>query len=157
MQIEVCQSRLNAAAVSTRSMKKLPVVLAALLALAAVPLAQAAGIEVTFALGAGHEAAPAVETCRVTIPAGGDGGHVLDAATQAGCISGWSYETFGSSRFVTCIDGICQQLGTFWAYYVNDEMPCGGFCGIDDDGLIGAGDVVEFVYRDWFTPFLPGP
>lgn len=135
-------------------MKTQLLIAVALLALGA-PLANASTDTVTFSLTLGHESAPSIKTCAVSVPAGANGGDVLDAATSAGCISGWTFDTFGGARFVTSIDGIAQQTGVFWAYYVNEEMPCGSLCGIDDPGLIVAGDNVEFVYRDWFTPFPP--
>lgn len=125
----------------------------ATLALLLAPAAAGAGlVQVRLDLTLAHHALPAVKSCDVLVPDGADAGNVLDQAAADGCISGWQHDSFGSSRFVTCIDGLCQQTGTFWAYYLDDALPCGGACGIDDVPLRG-GEVVEFAYVDWFTPF----
>lgn len=126
------------------------------LALLSAPLAAGDAIVlVRLDLTLGHHALPALKSCTVGVVAGSDGGAVLDAATASGCISGWSHDTYGGGkRFVTCVDGLCQQPGTFWAFYVDEALPCGGACGIDDVQMLG-GEAVEFAYVDWFTPFNP--
>lgn len=128
--------------------------LLATLALIVVPPVAADGsTTVTLQLTPAYHALLPIKTCEVTVPSGGDGGDVLDAAAASGCISGWSYDRYGTARFVTCIDGLCAQPGTFWAFYVNEAMPDGGSSGIDDVHPVD-GDVVEFAYVDWFSPFL---
>ena len=137
----------------------LPLALAFTLTLASAlaPVAGAAGtVTVHFELKVVSHHLPAYKSCDVTVADGANGGDVLDAAASSGCISSWQHDSFGNSRFVTCIDGVCQQTGTFWAFYVNDALPCGGSCGIDDVHLHG-GETVSFAYADWFTPFPPFP
>lgn len=122
------------------------------LALALAPLdATASGlVPVTFSLSAGSHVLPDVKTCEVLVPAGADGADVLDAAAAQGCISGW-VAGFGGA-YASCIDGVCEQTGTFWAFYVDEALPCGGSCGILDVAFVG-GENAEFSYVDWFTPF----
>lgn len=51
---------------------------------------------------------PTHHACDVQVPAGADGGEVLDAAVASLCIVNWSYSRFPpetGSRFVTSIDG----------------------------------------------------
>ena|SRR5581483_7094146 len=109
-------------------------------------------VHVTLSLTAGYHGLPSYKSCGLDVPEGANAGDVLDAATAAGCISGWSYDHYGTSRFVTGIDGIDAQTGTFWALYVNEALPDGGNAGIDDTHA-AEGDNVEFVYADYFTPF----
>ena len=131
-------------------MRTLPALAA--LALLLAPAAATDLVQVRLDLTLAHHALPAYKSCTVDVPAGADGGDVLDAARESGCISGWQHDSFGASRYVTCIDGLCQQTGTFWALYVDEALPCGGSCGIDNVRMQG-GEVVEFAYVDWFTPF----
>lgn len=131
---------------------KIHLALALLLAIAALPHAVAADVAVDLSLGAGAHLAPSVKACEVVIPAGSNAGDLLDAATASGCISGWEYDDSFGARFVTCIDGVCAPLGTFWAFYVDEDLPEDCNAGIDDVALQG-GENVEFVLADWFTPF----
>lgn len=124
-----------------------------LLLLAPAPLALAAAdVTVQLGVGAGTHLAPSLKACDVGVPAGSNAGEVLDAATASGCISGWEYDDSFGARFVTCIDGVCAPLGTFWAFFVDGDLPDACNAGIDDVALQG-GENVEFVLADWFTPF----
>lgn len=139
-------------------MRSVPVALVLAALLAPASLAADGDVEVRLDLTLAHHGLPSYRSCTVSVPAGSGAGDVLDAATAAGCIGGWTFDRFGSERFVTCIDGLCQQLGTFWAFYVDEALPCDGSCGIDADSpevRFDGGEVVEFAYVDWFTPFPP--
>lgn len=135
----------------TLALATIPIVLV----LALSPAQATSLVPVTFSLSAGSHLLPDLKTCDLLVPAGADGGDVLDAAVATGCISGWTYDHFGTARFVTSIDGIAQQTGTFWALYVDEALPGGGTQGIDDIAVVG-GENVEFSYVDWFTPFTLG-
>jgi hypothetical protein len=79
-----------------------------------------------------------------------DGGEVLDAAAQAGCISGWDYEVYtdDGGRYVTCADGLCQKgdgLATWWQVQVNGDIADVGIDGLD----LSDGDSLELVHRTW--------
>lgn len=134
-------------------MKTLAFALSTLLLVAATPFATAddsASVTVTLQITLGNHVLAPYKECEVTVPAGSDPGDVLDQAEAQGCIDSWDYDVFdGFGRYVTCIDGICQQFGTFWAFYV-DEVPSN--VGIDG-AIVENGQTIEFVYADWFTPF----
>lgn len=60
-------------------------------------------------------------TCSISVDAGDDAGDVLDQAVTNGCIDGWDYDLFGSSRFLTEIEGHGEgspthQRNTFTAW-----------------------------------------
>lgn len=79
-----------------------------------------------------------------------DGGEVLDEAAEEGCISGWDYyvDTDDGGRFVTCVDGLCNQgdgWATFWQIQINGDIADVGIDGMDLDD----GDSLEFVHRTW--------
>lgn len=99
--------------------------------------------------------APGVAGCALAVTDQGgdgsvDGGDVLDAATSAGCITGWDSQTFtGLGRFVTMIDDVEQQadgLATWWHMHVNGNDATAGI----DDLSLGDGDRLEFVYQAAF-------
>lgn len=74
-----------------------------------------------------------------------DGGEVLDAATDAGCISGWSNTTHdGFGRLVTTIDGLEEVgwPGPWWQIQIDGELSDVGIDGLD----LGSGQSLEFVY-----------
>lgn len=135
---------------------KIPLAIALLVAISAAPHVAAANVTVQLSLTAGQHLAPSFETCDVVVPSGSTAKQVLDAAVAQGCISSVQYG-FGGA-FVNCIDGLCGQnvantFGTFWAFYVNEELPGGCSAGINDVQVSG-GESIEFVYADWYTPFV---
>lgn len=132
---------------------KTPAVLALLMIAATVPLAASSGAIVFLDVTLGNHQAPSHKHCAVTVPAGATAAAVLDQAQADGCIDSWSYDSFeGFGRFVTCIDGLCQlPAGTFWAFYVDEQISDLGI----DSHHAAAGQTIEFVYADWFTPFPP--
>lgn len=74
-----------------------------------------------------------------------DGGEVLDAATTAGCISGWSSTTHGGfGRSVTMIDDLDEVgwPGPWWQIQVGGELADVGLDGLD----LSDGQSLEFVY-----------
>lgn len=118
---------------------------------------------VTFQVSLGSHLAPPSVECELAVPTPTTGAAVLDSAVATGCIDSWQSASFpGFGRYVTCINDLCEQTGTFWGYYINEQPSS---CGIDHVGsspgepcepLVQASDVVEFAYTDWFTPFLVG-
>lgn len=136
-------------------MQAFPLFVFTLLVAAAVPLAAGSTDSVTLQVTLGHHALPAAKECALAIPTPTDGAAVLEAAIAAGCISSYETASFpGFGRYVTCIDGLCEQTGTFWGYYVNEAFSDGGIDDTNGAATIHAGDVVEFVYSDWFSGAL---
>lgn len=98
--------------------------------------------------------APGTAECDVTVPAGADGGAVLDRAVETGCIASWDFTTFSGQRFVTSIDrwrapgltclafevGVCD----WWQYHVNGETAGFGVDGYSAED----GDTNRWVYRN---------
>lgn len=85
-------------------------------------------------------------TCEVTVPAGSNGGDVLDQAAEDGCILRWTSQEFpGFGRYVDCIDVLCGAVLTYWAYYYN-----GGYSDVGiDHTSVQDGDVLRFNYEQW--------
>lgn len=133
----------------------------AALTLILVPAAFAGGGNATLQLALGSAHAPAYKTCPVALTFPTNGAAVLDAATASGCISGWDSVDYGTpghpNRFVTCIDGLCQQEGTAWWYYVDGQQAKDGVDNANGGATVNAGDTVLFPYADWFTPCIDTP
>ncbi|MHB8605512.1 MAG: DUF4430 domain-containing protein [Thermoplasmatota archaeon] len=102
--------------------------------------------------------------CTLTVADGANGGDVLDAAVAAGCIRGWTPQSFaGFGRLVQCIDSVagnqCENdaATTFWLFSVNGAPTD---CGIDGYHA-AAGDSIDFAYTSWVpslgTSLLPLP
>jgi hypothetical protein len=122
---------------------------------AAPTLVPPGDVLVLLKISAGSYVAPG-EVCPVVVPAGANGGDVLDAAQRAGCITSWSHQTYpGLGRFVTCIDGLCQNPdvggagvdGTFWEFSVNQFQSDVGIDGYRASNL----DVVGFDYAEYYV------
>lgn len=128
-----------------------PVLLLALLAPAA---AGGAGlVHVTLELRETHMLLAPTTVCHVQVEAGDDAGDVLDAATAAGCISGWTYAsdpTYG--RYVTGVNGKSESAGFYWAYLEGDEPATHGI----DFASADEGDVFGFGYADYATGIAAG-
>ena len=90
-------------------------------------------------------------SCDLSIPAGANGIAVLDAAVSSGCISSYKTEDFGFGRYVSCIDEICEQLGTYWAMYENGAYTSYGI----SDFVADQNDELGFNYEQYLTCFLP--
>jgi hypothetical protein len=100
------------------------------------------------------EATPGTGECSVQVPSGADGGAVLDAAVDKGCIAGWDYQEFDGARFVTSIDrlrapgltclafaaGVCD----WWQFHVNGEPAGYGIDGYEASD----GDENRWLYRN---------
>lgn len=124
-------------------MKLFALLAALVVAPLALPNAAAESVTVTLEVdlfGADYK------TCDVVVPAGANGGDVLDAAVEQGCILRWTSQEFsGFGRYVDCIDVFCGAVATYWAFYYN-----GGYSdvGIDAIGVSG-GEVLRFNYEQW--------
>lgn len=104
--------------------------------------------------GQAPDAVPGTGECTVEVAEGADGGDVLDAAVDEGCIAGWDYDEFGGDRFVTSIDrlrapglsclaysaGLCD----WWEYHVNGETASYGI----DEYSAEDGDTNRWLYRN---------
>ncbi|HEX2066964.1 MAG TPA: hypothetical protein VHI93_09150 [Candidatus Thermoplasmatota archaeon] len=82
-----------------------------LLAAAPAPSAATTDVTVTLAVNASltfpyDEPAFTLAPCSVTVPAGSDGGVVLDAAAASGCVGGW--EAIDDPAFGRFVHGITQ-------------------------------------------------
>lgn len=120
--------------------------------LAAVPFASAADVTVTLQIDLVHRATPSYKECDVTLPAGSTVGALLDQAAADGCISSWESSSFpGFGRYVTCLDGLCEQIVTYWAFYVNGHYASAGI----DDTPVTAGSTYTFVYEQWAVQLPP--
>lgn len=143
-QLELPQEGLSDARACSRPMRvATSLVLASLLLLAAAPLAQASTVTVTLDLdvsGADYK------TCDVRVPAGANGGEVLDAAVEQGCILLWTADEFpGYGRYVVCIDALCGAVATYWAFYLD-----GAYSDVGIDAYAAVeGDVLGFDYQQW--------
>lgn len=104
------------------------------------------------------DAVPGTGECTVEVPEGADGGDVLDAAVDEGCIAEWSHDEVGDDRFVTSIDnvrapglsclaysaGVCD----WWEYHVNGETASYGI----DEYSAEDGDTNRWLYRNTLGP-----
>lgn len=91
-------------------------------------------------------ASPQIKTCSVSVDAGADGVAVLAAATPS-CISGYTAPSTSYGRYVSCIDGICEAVVTYWRMTKNGSLTSYGV----DDFSAAAGDVLGFSYTEWPT------
>lgn len=108
---------------------------------------------VTLQVTLGNHLLPPRVECAVALDVPATAAEVLDAAVATGCLESWeAEETPGLGRYVTCIDDTCAPLGTYWAFYLNEAQAQGGVDNTNGKAAAGAGDVVEFVLSDWFTP-----
>jgi hypothetical protein len=126
--------------------------LAALLLLVPASAATDGYVTVTLHVGLLSPLVPGKD-CQVTVPAGSNGGAVLDQAQDDGCISSWSATTYPFGRFVDCIDDLCGHSeaifeGTFWAMALNG--PCTPY-GIDGYSAIADGDTLAFDYSEYYA------
>lgn len=142
-------------------MKSIALITTLLLALAASPtIAGSASTTVTLEISLADPSAPSVKTCDVAIATPTTGAAVLDAAVAQGCISSWEAQEYpGYGRYVTCIDGVCAVLGTYWGYLINDETACGGVDNTPYQACaeLQNGDRIEFSYQQWLTFLVPLP
>ena len=130
---------------------KLFALLAALaVAPVALPFAHAEeSVTATLVVDLLHPSLPDHAACDVTVAAGADVGDLLDAAVAQGCISSWEHSEFaGFGRYVTCIDGICEAVLTFWAFRVDGQFWDAGI----DDTTVEAGSTYQFTYEEWPAP-----
>lgn len=117
---------------------------------------------------------PTHHTCDVQVPAGANGGDVLDAAAASLCIAHWTYTTFAPNpdRFVTSIDGQLGAdafaptpcpgnptdlhflfAGTYWAFYYPTATTYSN-AGIDDVS-VNDSETLRFSYESY--QFGPDP
>lgn len=129
----------------------IPILVAALLAGAFVPLmaAEADAVTVQLSVNAGTSALPAWRACDVVVPARADAGDVLDQAVLDGCILEWTSAEFPQfGRYVVSIDHVTEAVATFWAFSVNGAMTDYGI----DSYVAAEGDSVAFTYTEWVVP-----
>lgn len=113
------------------------------------PHVAAADVTATLFVNAGHPAAPGWRDCAVSVPAGANVGALLDAAVAQGCLLSWGADSYpGYGRYVTCIDEVCGQLPTYWAFYVDGAYSGTGI----DDTAVSPGSTYEFTYEQWVVP-----
>lgn len=133
-------------------MKTIPFAIALLAALALAPAAAGSGtVTVTLEVGEIYHLLPAEKTCDVQVAAGANAGDVLDAAVATGCISSWDYASFGSERYVTCVDGECEGNGNYWFFYENGVQTSYGIDAAESD----EGDVFTFTLSPLAVFVLP--
>lgn len=90
--------------------------------------------------------------CDVQVPAGADASVVLDAALAQGCILEWSAGSFpGLGRYVTSIDHVSEQTGTYWSFLVDGSFADYGI----DLYAAHEGSTVRFAYDQYATFLLP--
>lgn len=124
-------------------MKTILVLLALATALAA-PAHATGGVTVRFDATI-LDAAP-LAGCDVTVAAGSNVGDVLDQAVADGCISSWESKSFpGFGRYVTCIESVCEQVPTYWAFYVDGAYATEGI----DSTIVAEGASYSFDYTQW--------
>lgn len=105
-------------------------------------------VAVTLRLSAAEPVASVpYKDCTVSVASGADGLAVLDAATTAGCISGYETADFGWGEFVNCIDGVCGTDATYWRMTENGAYTLYGV----SDFVADAGDELGFSYTQWAT------
>ncbi|HVM45967.1 MAG TPA: DUF4430 domain-containing protein [Candidatus Thermoplasmatota archaeon] len=125
---------------------KTHVLLVALLLASFAPTAHASAVTVTLEVDV---ADADYKTCEIAVPAGANGGDVLDAAVAQGCILLWTHSSFdGFGRYVTCIDAVCGAVATYWSFWVDGEYSSVGI----DGYRATAGSVVRFNYEQWVLP-----
>lgn len=129
---------------------KTPLLLATLLLATLAPAALADdGVTVRLLVNAGAPPLPAWRDCDVHVPAGADGGALLDQAVADGCILEWSAAEFpGFGRYVSSIDHVTEALATFWALRVDGTLTDYGI----DLYQATQGHVVQFTYEEWPVP-----
>lgn len=119
------------------------------LALAAPANAAEETVVATLVVDLVHPTLPDQRSCDVVVPAGSNVGDLLDAAVDQGCLSSWESSSFpGFGRYVTCIDGICEQVVTFWAFRVDGAFSNSGI----DATPVLAGSSYQFTYEQWPAP-----
>jgi hypothetical protein len=119
----------------------------ALLPLTVLAMPTQAAIEITVHLDVTMLGAAPLHSCDVVVPAGSNGGALLDAAVAQGCILSWTADSFpGFGRYVTCMDHVvCGQVATYWALYYN-----GGYSDVGIDALaLQQGDTLGLDYTQW--------
>lgn len=90
-------------------------------------------------------ASPTIKTCSVSVDAGADGIAVLDAAEASDCISDYEAPVISGGHYVSCIDGICEAVVTYWRMTENGSLTSYGV----DDFSAAANDVLGFSYTEW--------
>lgn len=130
-----------------------PILVALLLpALALLPLAGADGTVTVHLVVDTFVGAPALASCDVDVPAGADGAAVLDAAVANGCILEWTAGSYpGLGRYVTSIDHVSEELGTYWSFVVDGEYASYGI----DLYHAEQGSTIRFAYDQYATYLLP--
>lgn len=110
-------------------------------------------VSVTLRLSVGEPTvSPQYKSCGVTVTAGANGVAVLLAAKNSGCISGYTVTPSTFGNYVSCIDGICETLATYWRMTEN-----GTLTGYGVDGFsANAGDVLGFSHTQWATCLAAG-
>jgi hypothetical protein len=91
-------------------------------------------------------ASPQIKSCTVSVAAGADGIAVLEAA-KPNCISGYTAPSTTQGHYVSCIDGICEAVATYWRMTENGSLTSYGV----DDFSANANDVLGFSYTEWPT------
>jgi hypothetical protein len=108
------------------------------------------------------------KTCNVEVPDGSVVAQVLDAATESGCMAGWTWAYFpgftDAGRFVTGLDGRESTSSVllfndwaveqnYWVYSVNGTSASAGV----DFQPVHDGDRVTFTFCDQYCygPSLP--
>lgn len=110
-------------------------------------------VSVTLRISVGEPtASPQYKACGVTVAAGDDGVDVLEAAKVSGCISGYTVTPSTFGNYVSCIDGVCEAVATYWRMTENGSLTSYGV----DDFQANAGDVLGFSYTQWATCIAAG-
>lgn len=123
--------------------------------LAPAALAGSGTADVTIVINHGYKLMPADLECAVTVPEGASTSAALDAAVASGCLASWSGVNFGTEenpdRYVSCVNGECEQLVLAWAYYEDGVLAGHGI----DSASLWDGAVVTLTYSTWASFFLP--
>lgn len=135
-------------------------ILAVLALVLCAPNAFASGTNVTLRI-AQYDYAAATATCSLSVDAGADGLTVLAAARSAGCIKGYTLQTFGLGHFVDCIDdgsplgNECGDPAPTYARYWDMRVNCVVTSYGVDDYRAKAGDELSFTFETLVTGTVP--
>lgn len=115
---------------------------------ASIPAGASAAVTLRVSLG---DRSVAKAVCSVAVAEGADGVAVLDAAVAGGCIKSYKIEDFGWGDYLACVDGVCEQPGTYWAMYENRVYTSYGIREFYAD----PGDELWFNYEQYITCLTP--
>ena len=127
------------------------ILIAALLATAALPLASGADSVTVRLLADSAADVPTLADCQVTVPAGSNVEAVLQQALAEGCIAEWHCTEYGFDCFVDSVDFVPGQGAFYWAYYVDGEYAANGIRGT----IVHEGAEYHFALDQWVV--FPSP